>query len=432
MSITTECLTPGYHEPGSKWHLAPNFSTTTLADEDSIEYAINLILTVKNKRLAQAEKQKLIRDVEKAAKGTTVRDLKHLQEHEYNTMEIPLLCKIYLRHLLKQCFTYHSKQELLAHDFNFGVAIDWNEASLVNTIAAVRQMGFSYDECCEAAIVTNNASVDAAVHYALLDGAQQTNAYNTAKRARKREKLVRLTDDDYAEYMAYFNHSKMQQIEQDRLHKQWTRKLQQTNLNPQIALSHKNESIIAQIDAYKQMALRLRSERERMQRIKEDIQVTSYEYFVRGLLAGKRLNAEQMLQWNGYRKRHAITQQQHSLVLHRCGYADEQALEALKTYVSGGVDDQEDDDDGEEEGGTNAMKASHITTSDKQHECVVCCTTIASPHCEEGDAAFMLLPCNHVCLCAQCAQEHYAPPYTQQQCPFCQQPISEIKKVYFS
>ena len=159
--MMTANMTPGYHEPGSKWHLAPNFTSTSLNENDSISYVIDLILNAKNKHLPQEQKKQLINNVEKVVCGTTVKSLNNLNETEWENLDcIPLICKVYLRHLLSQSFKYKTKQELLQYDFNWGISINWNHHIIKPKIDQLLQFGFSYDDACEAVIVTENNSVD--------------------------------------------------------------------------------------------------------------------------------------------------------------------------------------------------------------------------------------------------------------------------------
>lgn len=153
--------TPGFHESGSKWHLAPNFTFAALSENDSIRDAIDLVLRAKQKHLRDTQKQQLIHYVENYANGQNIKHLNALNDQQWDQMDgIPLLCKIYLRHLLCQCFAYKSKQELLEHDFNWGLPIDWNAPQIHSLFTKLKGFGFDADQCYEAIIVTDRQSVE--------------------------------------------------------------------------------------------------------------------------------------------------------------------------------------------------------------------------------------------------------------------------------
>ena len=81
---------------GSKWHLAPDFTSAALSENDSIASAIELVLRAKHKRLSDAQKRALVHNVESFANGSTIRHLNRLSNEQWDALDcIPLLCKVY-------------------------------------------------------------------------------------------------------------------------------------------------------------------------------------------------------------------------------------------------------------------------------------------------------------------------------------------------
>ena len=64
------------------------------------------------------------------------------------------------RHLVAQSFLYKSRLELLAHDFNWGISINWTAQTLKPVMDQMLSFGFNFDESAEAVIVSNK-SIDA-------------------------------------------------------------------------------------------------------------------------------------------------------------------------------------------------------------------------------------------------------------------------------
>ena len=62
-----------------------------------------------------------------------------------------------------------------------------------------------------------------------------------------------------------------------------------------------------------------------------------------------------------------------------------------------------------------------IATDEGNDECVVC---------YEPPRDHMLIPCHHVCLCSDCAED-YASYGDDGVCPLCDVRIEEIKQVYY-
>merc|ERR1712045_1006805 len=195
-------------------------------------------------------KKILINRVESFVNGTTIKYLNKLTDKEWDNLScIPLICKVYLRHLLSQSFKYKSKQQLLENDFNWGIKMDWNNYQIKQKIDSMLSIGFKYDDCCEAIIVTENKSLNAAINYGLLDDDVKKKEYERIKKKLNRMKIRRLKDEDYTKYIKTFKKKEIEEkhnSEEDELVKKWTKKLQKINKNKNI--SNKTNEILMEIE----------------------------------------------------------------------------------------------------------------------------------------------------------------------------------------
>eukprot|EP01084_Bolivina_argentea_P241721 405704_1 len=408
----TTSITPGYHESGTKWHLAPNFTEISLSEDDTIQSAIDLVLHAKNKHVLPSQKAILTRNVESFVHGTTIKYLNRLNDGQWDNLDcIPLICKVYLRHLLAQSFQYKSKQQLLEYDFNWGIQIDFNRPSIKQKTDTMLNLGFDYDLCCEAIIVTDDQSLNRAINYALLDEDAKQREYQDMKIKLNRMKIRALRDTDYAHYVDRFNTKTKRNIDGG-LVEQW-----------RTAITTNDErDIFKEIGKLQMLAAQLKAQRQELEeKLNENIMTKKlilYENYVKGILSGQTLNVEKITQWKKYRNIHSISDAEHLKILNELGYENEDALDQIKTYVrvDGGV--------------APTLADSTTTTSNRDNECVICFSSIVS--LQDGNTAYMLTPCNHICLCQECALTYYPAPHHDQKCPLDCQQVHDGKKVHFS
>merc|ERR1719412_716111 len=135
------------------------------------------------------------------AKGKYVKNLRRLSEREWTRANdaIPKMCKVYLRHLMAQSFHYKAKRELVAHDFNYGISIDWNDPIIASMTAQLMPLGFASDDVIEAIFVSNKC-IDAAINYLLMNKAQRIKTYQQQKLKQNRFKMRKLNESDYRMY----------------------------------------------------------------------------------------------------------------------------------------------------------------------------------------------------------------------------------------
>merc|ERR1712176_705008 len=324
--------------------------------------------------------------------------------------------------------------QLLENDFNWGIKMDWNNYQIKQKIDSMLSIGFKYDDCCEAIIVTENKSLNAAINYGLLDDDVKKKEYERIKKKLNRMKIRRLKDEDYTNYIKTFKKKEIEEkhnSEEDELVKKWTKKLQTTNKNKNI--SNKTNEILMEIEKFKKMANALKMHRQKLaEKISQNTlnhKLTLYENYVNGILSAKTLNVEQVSEWKKYRNKHNITDKQHNMILNKFGYKNDDELDAIKTYI---FFEPDNNNKNHLEPSQSTTKHVATTCSSSDNECVICYEKIASLDCDDGDTAYMILPCNHICLCQKCANNWYSPPHHSQKCPLGCEQVIDVKKVYFS
>ena len=123
--IETMAATIDFHGPKHKHFLAPDFTTIALSDEEPISKALDIVLRAKKKSVLPAERDILVKNISSFAKGENVGALRALQEYEWKQLDVPLICRIYLRHLILQSCAL-TRQQLLECDFNSGLKFEWS------------------------------------------------------------------------------------------------------------------------------------------------------------------------------------------------------------------------------------------------------------------------------------------------------------------
>ena len=233
------------------------------------------------------------------------------------------------------------------------------------------------------------------------------------KRKLNRTKIQRLEDEDYVHY------TKGGDLEEVRLGRKWAQRLKASN---RLKVMKPSQDILAEITKYKEQAVALRVRRETLYRNQRALMMVGYEHFVRGILGSGSLNIEKVGEWKKYRDRQGITEREHLVTLKQFGFKSDDDLDRIKTYVFMA----EGDGDGQD----LALKESKTTTAavtGRGGECVICWSSI-----NHENVGYMITPCNHVCLCQKCANDHFSAPHDAQKCPKCVQAVSDVKTVYFS
>ena len=76
-----------------------------------------------------------------------------------------------------------------------------------------------------------------------------------------------------------------------------------------------------------------------------------------------------------------------------------------------------DEENSKDKENSTVTTSTTTTKSAEDEECVICF---------EGRKDHVVIPCGHVVFCSKCAQETY------KACPTCQQPITQIMKIFLS
>ena len=141
------------------------------------------------------------------------------------------------------------------------------------------------------------------------------------------------------------------------------------------------------------MAKRKELEKKRNTMAKNS-RLTLYKDYLRGIIAEGSINTAEVTHMDRYKSQRKITDDDHKKIIEELGHS-EKTFDALKTF---------------EDVNTN------------EDECVVC---------YEPPKDHMIIPCNHVCLCPECAEENFSTNDGSLQCPLCSNPIEAVKQVYY-
>merc|ERR1711920_1063051 len=131
--------------------------------------------------------------------------------------------------------------------------------------------------------------------------------------------------------------------------------------------------LLLEVQALKQQLNRTRKKRNELEKKRNEIAKTSklelYKEYIRGIIAEPKINTAELTNMERYKQQRRINGEDH--------------MKTLKAY-----EDTNNDDD----------------------ECVVC---------YEPPRDHMIMPCNHVCLCPDCADDNFPAPHDGQKCPLC-------------
>merc|ERR1712228_686097 len=155
--------------------------TIALSDETPIAKALDIVLRAKKKSVLPAERDILVKNISSFAKGENVGCLRSLQTFEWKQLDVPLICRIYLKHLILQSCAL-TWEQLLECDFNSGLKFEWSNVQ--DKVTQILALGFSRNEALEAIMVTDNKQVELAAQYLLTDSETRKMEYERAKRQR--------------------------------------------------------------------------------------------------------------------------------------------------------------------------------------------------------------------------------------------------------
>jgi hypothetical protein len=310
-----------------------------------------------------------------------VGDLRRLSDAEWRALEIPAICRLYLKFLVRQAgrggqpgpaplasgsnalVTPPSNKpetfiEKLQNDFNYGLPFDMSLYN--NNLALLASMGFKREESLEALCCTDNKGIEGALEMLFMS--------DHAVRRRRREDAVEkynrqrpllngsANGNSNSNGTAPANGSTADTVDVPTL------QLTLAALRKQLDNEHN---------------LRLKTEAEK----KELVPKVMYKEYVRGLVT------EEMEQVKQYRERNKITTADHAETLKEIGVSLTR-FDGLKRF----------------EGKAAA-------------ECVICL---------DKPKDHILTPCMHLCICHDCV------PNLQKQgkCPMCTKKIQQILRIY--
>jgi hypothetical protein len=371
-----------YHHNNSPYHLAPDFSFIGMNDEASIAKCLKIVFAAKSKQCNDQLMQQLLSNIVSITKEDKIGSLRNLSSTDWNSIELPLICKIYLRHLLVQSYSYSNICEKLEFDFHFGLKYDW---SLIEPqVSKLIDMGFTRDDAYES-LTVNDHNIPSAVVYLAVDEQTRNREYEQQKRTKNRIKRVRV-----------------------RTHTNTNTCKKKPIANMIQRAQHMSESqLLQEIQRMKTRLSHTKFKRRKLQQAFQELEIsnaiTLYESYLRGMIANGILTADKVLELERYRQTHAITDAHHISALSNIGYSEIE-FDALKVFTHHGT----------------------ATTTGGARECVVCYDEI------KDSCAHMFLPCNHICVCAACIEFHYPAPHNEQKCPLCCQSIADIPRVYFT
>jgi len=293
-----------------------------------------------------------------------------VDDDAWKNLDVPILCRVYLKHLVKQSVALTS-QQLLECEFNNGLPFDWK--AVQDKVMQILALGFSRNDALEALMVTGNKQVEAAAQYLLSDAESRRLERERAKQSQNKSVPPN-------RHYTIIESRRKEREEKEK----WLKKSE--------------NDLMLEIQRLKMEIASQRSKREDLEvernNIALDTKLALYEEYLRGLTAEPTINTAETEHLSRYRQQRKITEEEHKKILQKLGY-DEKAFDKLKSFED-------------------------VTTN--EDECVVC---------YEPPKDHMIIPCNHVCLCPDCANTSYSEPHEHQVCPLCNKIIQDVKQVYY-
>lgn len=169
--------------------------------------------------------------------------------------------------------------------------------------------------------------------------------------------------------------------------------------NQRIGWQKKSEmELLLEIQKVKGRMTAIRKRRIELEKKRDQIAKTSrltlYKEYIRGIIAEPKINTSELGHMERYRMQRKVNEEDHVNTL-KAFKLDNDSFDKLKSYED-------------------------VTTN--EDECVVC---------YDPPKDHMVIPCNHVCLCPECAEDNFPAPHDGQKCPLCSNDIEDIKQVYY-
>mmetsp|Transcript_100007 Transcript_100007/g.122359 ORF Transcript_100007/g.122359 Transcript_100007/m.122359 type:complete len:371 (+) Transcript_100007:20-1132(+) len=361
-----------FHGKDSKYFLAPDFTGINLSDDASLEEALDYVLLAKKKRILDGEKNILLKGIKTAlnSENYNVGGLRMLEDNQWKLVDIPLLCKIYLQHLIKQSQNL-SKKQLLECDFNNGLKFNWESKS--DEVANLLGLGFDRKDALEGLMVSGH-DIEMAAQFLILDPEARQREYQ--KKLKERNLFVPPNR----------HHTVIKRLQEEKERKRkWIKKTESE-------LSYEITQLRMQLKAER---VKRESLEEKRDKIQKSNNLVLYKEYIKGIIAEPKININEVTSLDKMKNQRQVTDTEHLNALKALGHT-EKTFDNLKSF--------EDIGNGDED------------------ECVVC---------YEPPKDHMIMPCNHVCLCGDCANTEYPSPHKGQVCPMCNEEVQDIKQVFY-
>lgn len=357
------------YPPGNKLHLHPNFSKCALSDGANISEALNIVLQARNKALSVQQKDQMNNRTKSWLKGAnSVSALRKVDDEEWANLKLPVMARIYLKTLVNQAHDLSEKEILECH-FNMGQPFNlekWEEQ-----IKHILHLGFSRKEALEG-LAVNDGSLQQALDYIMAPPQDQEWMSNKARREQKKD----ITYDYHYTVILALEKAEKQRVE-------WSKKpvgelkgllrRMQAELNQVRERRHEDESKLADSNNVRNREL--------------------FKAFMSGILANSQINPTEMRQVNSMREKRGLTDDQFREILKELGTSHEK-LETMKQYDTHGAQDKDE-----------------------------CCICLDAPR------TTLVQPCNHLCMCEECAEDFEDISDESRLCPICKKKIERMTKI---
>jgi len=141
-----------------RFDVTPVFPDKVWGDDAGLKEALDMVLKARNKK----DDDGLLFKALLQSGATRVGDLRRLSDQDWRELELPAICRIYLKYLIRQAGRIRIPEERgesrwltkLEQDFNQGKAFDMGLYE--PNIYQLQQLGFSAPEAMEALCITRN------------------------------------------------------------------------------------------------------------------------------------------------------------------------------------------------------------------------------------------------------------------------------------
>jgi len=146
-----------------RFEVTPTFPEISWSDDDDLKEAVEMVLKARSRRDEDGQVIQALRRIGLL----TIGDLRRLSDQDWRELEVPAICRIYLKYLIRQSGRRRLEPKKrrdsfitkLEQDFNSGKPLDM--ARYESNIAKLSSMGFSRNEALEALCISGNKVQDA-------------------------------------------------------------------------------------------------------------------------------------------------------------------------------------------------------------------------------------------------------------------------------